>query len=161
MAPEGVAAAGAVTGAADAARLDAIEEIEDEDDEAAVIPVRVPAAAAEEFADAALAEVIAARLSATGFVLDVVPVDGTALVVEELVVVLVVEFAVPLSADAVLEVTIWPPEVAKTEAAPLTAEGGTDGVDAAGAEAATGAVVVVLPSAGTAAAAPVVVLALM
>ena len=103
--------------------------------------MRVPDAIAAAVMDSPVAAAIAAMLPATSMVFPVV--DVVELVLEEVR----------------AEVTSWPPDVAKTAAAPETAEGGADVVAAAAtAVVAAGAVV---PRVGTEEAAPVVVLALM
>ena len=137
MAPVAATGAAGVTAAAGvAARLFVMEE---EDEDAADTPVSVPEAIAAALADSLFAAAMAAMLSAT-----------------------VGEVVLGIVAVAVV-VTSWPPEVEKTAGVPVSAEVGTDVPADAAPEDVAGVVPApeVVPSMGTEAAAPGVVLALM
>jgi hypothetical protein len=148
MAPLAAGAAAAGVAAVEAAAR--LLEMDEADEDAAGDPVSVPELNAAALVDSLFAAAMAAMLSATvGVVIEV----GVAL---EMVVDDVAELVIavePEPADVAV-VTSCPPEVAKTAAAPVIADVGTDDAAAvAGPE--------FVPSIGTEAAAPVVVPALM
>ncbi len=152
---EGVGAAGAA-GAAASPPVDETAEVEDA---AEVMPVRVPEEMEAAVVDSPVAAAMAAILVATSAMFEVVLVDVGADVVADVVDVVVDAVVADVVAD-VLDVTSWPPDVAKTAGAALeAAEAGT--VVVAAAPAVVVAAGVVVPRVATEAGAPVMVLALM